>query len=246
MAERRSVLITGGSRGIGAELARAFARAGYRVAVNYNRSEERAAALARELREMGAEVLLLRADVSDPSQVRKMVDNVLAEFCQLDILICCAGVAWSGLLCDMGDADWQRLRGVDLDGVFYTCREVYRHMVGRKTGKIITISSMWGRAGASCEAAYSACKAGVIGLTKALAQELGPSGITVNCVAPGVIDTEMNGNLTPEELSALAEETPVGRLGTPADVAAAALFLASPQADFITGQVLGVDGGFLP
>lgn len=246
MAERRSVLITGGSRGIGAELARAFARTGYRVAVNYNRSEERAAALAGELREMGAEVLLLRADVSDPSQVRKMVDNVLAEFCQLDILICCAGVAWSGLLCDMGDADWQRLRGVDLDGVFYTCREVYRHMVGRKKGKIITISSMWGRAGASCEAAYSACKAGVIGLTKALAQELGPSGITVNCVAPGVIDTEMNGNLTPEELSALAEETPVGRLGTPADVAAAALFLASPQADFITGQVLGVDGGFLP
>ena len=241
----KTVLITGGSRGIGAAAVRAFAQAGYAVALNYCRSRDAALRLAEELTAQGHTVLPVQADVSDPDQVRHMVDNVLDNFCQLDILICNAGVAWRGLLRDMGDGDWERLRGVDLDGVFYCCREAYRHMVARKQGRILTISSMWGRSGASCEAAYSAVKAGVIGLTKALAQELGPSGITVNCIAPGVIDTEMNGDLTPEDLSALAEETPVGRRGTPSDVAAAALFLASPQARFITGQVLGVDGGFL-
>ena len=242
--EKKTVLITGGSRGIGAGLARAFAGAGYAVAINYNRSEARALALADELRAAGGEVLTLRADVSDPRQVEEMVDNVLDKFCQLDILLCNAGVAWSGLLCDMDDEAWQRLRGVDLDGVFYACRAVYPHMVRRKQGRIITVSSVWGSAGASCEAAYSAAKAGVIGLTRALAKELGPSGITVNCIAPGVIDTEMNGNLSPQDLQSLVDSTPAGRLGTPADVAAAALFLAGPQAGFLTGQVLGVDGGF--
>ena len=242
--EKKTVLITGGSRGIGAGLARAFAGAGYAVAINYNRSEARARALADELRAAGGEVLTLRADVSDPRQVEEMVDNVLDKFCQLDILLCNAGVAWSGLLCDMDDEAWQRLRGVDLDGVFYACRAVYPHMVRRKQGRIITVSSVWGTAGASCEAAYSAAKAGVIGLTRALAKELGPSGITVNCIAPGVIDTEMNGNLSPQDLQSLVDSTPAGRLGTPADVAAAALFLAGPQAGFLTGQVLGVDGGF--
>ncbi len=243
--ESKTVLITGGSRGIGAAAVRAFAQAGYAVALNYCRSRDAALRLAEELTAQGHTVLPVQADVSDPDQVRHMVDNVLDNFCQLDILICNAGTAWRGLLCDLTDQDWHRLRGTDLDGVLYCCRAVYRHMVSRKQGRILTVSSMWGRSGASCEAAYSAAKAGVIGLTQALARELGPSGITVNCVAPGVIDTEMNAGLTPEDLQALSEETPLGRLGTPEDVARALLFLASPEAGFLTGQVLGVDGGYL-
>lgn len=241
----KTVLITGGSRGIGAAAVRAFAQAGYAVALNYCRSRDAALRLAEELTAQGHTILPVQADVSDPDQVRHMVDNVLDNFCQLDILICNAGTAWRGLLCDLTDQDWHRLRGTDLDGVLYCCRAVYRHMVSRKQGRILTVSSMWGRSGASCEAAYSAAKAGVIGLTQALARELGPSGITVNCVAPGVIDTEMNAGLTPEDLQALSEETPLGRLGTPEDVARALLFLASPEAGFLTGQVLGVDGGYL-
>ncbi len=243
--ESKTVLITGGSRGIGAAAVRAFAQAGYAVALNYCRSRDAALRLAEELTAQGHTVLPVQADVSDPDQVRHMVDNVLDNFCQLDILICNAGTAWRGLLCDLTDQDWHRLRGTDLDGILYCCRAVYRHMVSRKQGRILTVSSMWGRSGASCEAAYSAAKAGVIGLTQALARELGPSGITVNCVAPGVIDTEMNAGLTPEDLQALSEETPLGRLGTPEDVARALLFLASPEAGFLTGQVLGVDGGYL-
>lgn len=242
---QKTALITGGSRGIGAETARRLAEAGYAVAIGYHRSEGEALALAHQLTAQGHTAMAVRGDVSDPVQVEKMVDNVLEKFCQLDILVCSAGVAWQGLLCDMSDADWRRVRGTDLDGVFHCCRAVYRHMVGRKTGRIITISSMWGRSGASCEVGYSAAKAGVVGFTRALAKELGPSGVTVNCIAPGVIETDMVQSLGAQTLADLAEETPMGRLGTPADVAEAVLWLASDAAGFVTGQVLGVDGGFL-
>ena len=242
---QKTVLITGASRGIGAETARRFSAAGYAVALHYHRSEERALALAEELRRAGGEVLTVQADVGDWSQVRKMFDNVLDKFCQLDILICNAGVSWQGLLSEMSVEEWRRLCAVDLDGVFYCCKAVIPHFVARKAGKILTVSSMWGQTGGSCEAAYSAAKAGVIGLTKALAKELGPSGIAVNCVAPGVIATEMNQNLTPADLDALREETPLGRIGTAGDVAESLLFLASEGASFITGQVLAPNGGLV-
>ena len=237
---QKTVLITGGSRGIGAASVRAFAAAGYRVAFSYLNSEEKARALAEET---GA--YALRCDVSDSKQVAEMVDNVLDKFCQLDILVCNAGVAWQGLLTDMSDDEWHKLMATDLDGVFYCCRAVLPHFIHRKVGKIVTISSMWGQIGASCEAAYSAAKAGVIGLTKALAQEVGPSGITVNCVAPGLIDTEMNAKIELEALETLAFETPLGRAGTPEEVAKSILFLASEGADFITGQVISPNGGLV-
>ena len=243
--EQKTALITGASRGIGAATARRLARAGYAVAVNYCSSEDRALALVEELRAEGHTAMAVRADVSDPDQVQAMVDNVLDKFCQLDILVCNAGRSWVGLLGDMTVAEWRELLSVNLDSVFYCCKAVLPHMIHRKKGKIITVSSMWGQVGASCEAAYSASKAGVIGLTKALAKELGPSGIAVNCVAPGVIDTEMNKNLTDEDLDALREETPLERIGKAEDVAESVLFLASEGADFITGQVLCPNGGLI-
>ena len=243
--EQRTALITGASRGIGAATARRLARAGYAVAVNYCRSEERALALVEELRETGHTAMAVHADVSDPDQVGDMVDNVLDKFCQLDILVCNAGRSWVGLLGDMTPEEWRELFAVNLDSVFYCCKAVMPHVIQRKRGKILTISSMWGQVGASCEAAYSASKAGVIGLTKALAKELGPSGITVNCVAPGVVDTEMNQNLTAEDLDALRQETPLERIGRAEDVAESVLFLASEGADFITGQVICPNGGLI-
>lgn len=237
---KRVVLITGGSRGIGAAAARRFAAGGDQVIINYCRSQERAEALAAEIGGWA-----VQADVSDPEQVKKMVDNVLENFCQLDILICNAGIAQQKLFGDLTDQDWRRMFAVNVDGMFYTIRAALPQFIHRKEGRILTVSSMWGQVGGSCEVAYSAAKAAVIGMTKALAKELGPSGITVNCVSPGVIDTEMNANLGPEDLAALAEETPLGTIGRPEDVAEALWYLASPGAKFITGQVLAPNGGLI-
>lgn len=236
----KCVLVTGGSRGIGEAVVRAFAAKGCRVAVGYRNSRERAEALAREV---GG--IAVGCHVGDPLQVEKMVDNVLENFCQLDILVCNAGVAWQGLLTDMTPRQWREVMETDLDGVFYCCRAVLPHFIKGKAGKIVTLSSMWGQVGASCEVAYSAAKAGVIGFTKALAQEVAPSGITVNCVAPGFISTDMNAALPPEAAEAIRQETPLGRLGTPEDVAAAVVFLASRDADFLTGQVISPNGGLV-
>lgn len=235
-----TVLITGASGGIGAACARKFAAEGWQVALQGHSAFEQAQALARQL---GG--LALKADISDPVQVNAMVDAALEELGHLDALVCSAGVAHFGLLQDMTDGDWRRVMGVNLDGVFYCCRRAVPHFVRRGQGRIVTLSSMWGQSGASCEAAYSASKAGVIGLTQALARELGPSGVTVNCVAPGVIDTAMNARLSEEDRRDLAEQTPLGRLGTPEEAADAVFFLCTPQSSFITGQVLGVNGGFL-
>ena len=236
----KTVLITGGSRGIGAACARKFAAEGCRVAVNYHLNKERAEALAAEISGVA-----VRADVSDPGQVQNMMDTVLEQFGRLDVLVCNAGVSHVGLLTDMTDADWRRVFAVNVDGVFHCCRAVIPHFVHRKAGSIVTVSSMWGQVGASCEVAYSASKGAVIALTKALSKELGPSGIAVNCVAPGVIGTDMNRNLSADDLAALTEETPLGCIGTAEQVAGAVWFLSGGQARFLTGQILGVNGGLV-
>jgi 3-oxoacyl-[acyl-carrier protein] reductase len=238
-------LITGASGGIGAATARDFARRGWGVAVHYHRGKERAEALAAELSQTGVPVMTVEADVADPAQVQKMVDNVLENFCQLDILVCNAGLSHVGLLSDIDEAQWRRLFAVNVDGVYHCCQAALPHFIHRKSGSIVTVSSMWGQVGASCEVAYSATKGAVIAFTKALAKELGPSHIRVNSVAPGAIDTEMNRHLSPEELAALAEETPLERLGQPEEVAKTIAFLASDEASFLTGQVLSPNGGLV-
>lgn len=209
------------------------------------KAKDRAEALAEELAALGVPVKVYVCDVAQREQVQAMTAAFLREFGRIDVLVCNAGIARQELFTDITEASWREVMGVDLDGVFYCAQAVLPDMLHRKAGKIITLSSMWGQVGASCEVAYSTAKAGVIGLTKALAKELGPSGITVNCVAPGVIDTEMNGNLPQDIKDELAEETPLERLGTPEDVAQAVWFLASSAGDFFTGQVLAPNGGFL-
>jgi len=241
----RTVLITGASRGIGAACAAAFAADGWNVAINYFSGEEKALALSSSLKQNGANALAVRADVSDPAQVRDMAAQVLLHFGRIDALINNAGIAQQKLFCDLTDADWDRMFDVNVKGVFYCSRAVLPHMIHNKQGKIVNISSVWGIAGASCEVHYSASKAAVIGLTKALAKELGPSGIQVNCVAPGVISTDMNAKLDNDAISRIREETPLGVLGSAEDIANAVLFLSSEKADFITGQVLSPNGGFV-
>ena len=241
----KAALITGGSRGIGAACARLFARQGYGVGIVCRKAKDQAEALAEELAALGVPVKVYVCDVAQREQVQAMTAAFLRDFGRIDVLVCNAGIARQELFTDITEASWREVMGVDLDGVFYCAQAVLPDMLHRKAGKIITLSSMWGQVGASCEVAYSTAKAGVIGLTKALAKELGPSGITVNCVAPGVIDTEMNGNLPQDIKDELAEETPLERLGTPEDVAQAVWFLASSAGDFFTGQVLAPNGGFL-
>lgn len=240
------VLITGASRGIGAATARLFAREGWAVGVNYCASRKAAEDLVAEIRAQGGCAAALGGDVSDPEQAKELIAAAQRELGELDALVCNAGVALpQQLLTDTTDEQWRRVMGVDLDGVFYTVRAAIPGMVRRQKGSIVTVSSMWGVTGGSCEVAYSAAKAGVIGLTRALAKELGPSHIRVNCVAPGVIDTEMNGALDQESLDVLAEETPLGRIGSGEDVARSILFLAGEGASFITGQVLQTNGGIV-
>lgn len=228
------VLITGGSRGIGAETVRAFCAAGAQVAFFYEKSRDAAERLSRET---GAQAIL--CDVSDEQAVLRAVSMLPP----VDVLINNAAVSHTGLISQITPAQWDRLFAVNVKGIYHCVRAVLPGMLQKQSGCILNVASMWGQTGASCEVCYSATKGAVLALTKALAQELAPSGIRVNAVSPGVIETDMNEHLSAQELDALREQTPLGRLGTPADVAQGLRYLA--QADFVTGQNLAINGGFV-
>ena len=234
------VLITGGSRGIGRAMVELFAENGYSVAFTYKNSKDEAKKLAEST---GA--LAIYADSAVEADVVSAVKQAENSFGKIDCLINNAGISSFSLFTDLTLEQWNEIVAVNLTGAFLYSREVTRGMVNRKQGRIINISSMWGLVGASCEVHYSTVKAGIIGMTKALAKELGPSGITVNAIAPGMIKTEMNSKLSEDDIACLVEETPLMRIGLPKDVASAALFLCSDDASFITGEVMNLSGGFI-
>ncbi len=245
MIMKKTVIITGSSKGIGAATAILFARQGYNVVINYNESYESANLLCRSLVSNGYSVITQKANVANRLETDLLVKETVYKFGGVDVLINNAGVAYQGLITDTDEADFDRIIDVDLKGVFNCCKSVAPVMIRQKAGTIINISSMWGQVGASCEVAYSAAKAGVIGLTKALAKELAPSGITVNAIAPGLIETNMNSHLTVEELTDFVGEIPLGRMGSADEIASVAFFLCSQAAEYMTGQVLGVNGGYV-
>lgn len=232
-------LVTGASRGIGAAIARALSARGHHVLIHYHRSAAAAQQLAAAL---GGTSYC--ADMGDLSQVDHMTQEILSAHGGVDILVNNAGIALEGLYQQISDADARRLFAVNVEGPMHCTKKLLPAMIAKHYGRIINISSIWGEVGAACEVHYSASKAALIGFTKALAKEIAPSGITVNCITPGVIDTDMNRVYDAQTMAALAAETPVGRIGTPEEVAAVAAFLSTGDAGFITGQVLGVNGGF--
>ncbi len=242
---KRTVLVTGGSRGIGRAIAIAFAKAGDYVLINYLKNDSAALDCAKEICAFGGQCALYRADLRSPEDTAKLFAAIEREGCGIDVLVNNAGISLWKLLPDTTEEEWQNVLNSNLNSAYRCARAVLPQMIRRKSGRIINISSIWGEIGASCEVAYSASKAALIGFTKALAKEVAPCGITVNCISPGMIDTSMNAAFSPEEIAAFIEEIPAGRIGKPEEVAAAALFLASDAASYITGQILSVSGGLL-
>ena len=237
----KTVFITGSSRGIGKRAAELFYENGYNVVINYNSSEKEALELSQKL----SGSIALCGDVSNEKDAKEMIEKAVAHFGKIDVLINNAGISLTKLVTDTSLSEWEKIFGVNVTGTFLMSKYASEHMIKNHCGKIINVSSIWGVSGASCESCYSASKGAVISFTKALAKELGPSGITVNAITPGLIDTEMNKNITEEEREAFREETPLGKIGNPEDVAKLLLFLASDGADFITGQIIGCDGGVI-
>ena len=243
--EKRTVLVTGASRGIGKAIATLFAENNYNVLINYNKSEEEAMDLYNNLKSKGYSVDVYKADVSKKEEVNMMINYCIGKFEKIDVLINNAGISKTNLFTDISYEEWDEVMATNLNGVFYTTKKALQYMIPEMSGKIINISSVWGMVGGSCEVIYSASKAAVIGFTKALAKELAPSGINVNCVAPGLIETDMNKHLTKEDKAAFAEAVALGRCGKAEEVADAVYFLATEGASYITGQVISVDGGFV-
>lgn len=237
----KTVFITGGAKGIGRALAELFYQSGYNVAVNYNKSGKEAMELSDKL--PGA--LFLQGDVSSEESVKEMIGKAVAHFGKIDVLVNNAGICSFSLVTDITSEEWDKIFDVNVKGTFLCTKYAAKNMVQNHSGAIINVSSIWGISGASCESCYSASKGAVIAFTKALSKELGPSGIRVNCIAPGYIDTDMNKDISQEDRQVFADETPLGRIGTPHEVAKAVLFLASDEASFITGQILGCDGGVI-
>ncbi len=241
---KHTVLVTGSSRGIGAGIARRFAEEGHRVAIHYREREDAARALFNELAVAGCSVMLAQGDITNEAQAKDIAARVRERFGFVDVLVNNAGIALpTQLVTDTTLSEWNRVLETNATGMFLVTNAVLPEMISKKRGSIVNVSSMWGIVGGSCEVAYSASKAAVIGYTKALAKEVAPSGVRVNCVAPGFVLTDMTAEFPAEAVNCICEETPLLRAGTPADIAAAVLFLASDDASFITGQVLSVDGG---
>lgn len=242
---KKVALVTGGAKGIGEAIVRRLCSDGYSVGIIYNNSEQRAISLCSELAFSGYGVCAVKCDVSDSAQVKNALKITKEKLGTVSVLVNNAGISLWGLFDETTDSQWDDILGVNLSGAFYFCREAVKSMLKNKYGRIINISSVWGQTGASCEAAYSASKAGVIGLTKALAKEYALSGITVNCICPGVIDTDMMDRFSSEEKDEICDEIPMGRMGTPEEVASAVSFFASPCSSYVTGQILGVNGGII-
>lgn len=240
---KKTVLITGGTRGIGRACSLLFLAEGYNVAAIYRSDEEAARELLREAN--SPHISVYKCDVSDFDAVKSVYEEVKKAYGGADILINNAAIAQQKMFCDINREEWDTMMNINVGAVYNTTKCVYDYMVSQKWGRIINFSSMWGITGASCEVHYSTSKAAVIGFTKALAKELGPSGVCVNCIAPGVIDTDMNSHLSSEDIEALCDETPLCRIGTPEEVASLALYLASDNAGFITGQIISPNGGMV-